>query len=67
MHKRLRNLTKIARKFDRTVSMTRGGHYRLDHDAFDPIVTPATPSCHRSMKRLISDPRRAQPEYRNAV
>lgn len=64
MNRRLRDLTRIARRFERTVTVTGGNHYALRHPTAPTIFTPKSPSCHRSLTKLQADLRRAQQDMK---
>ncbi|NOD97175.1 hypothetical protein GS610_08130 [Ruegeria sp. HKCCD6228] len=61
MRRRIRDLRRIAREFDRRVVVGKGNHIRLVdiHGKLPPITTPNTPSCWRSERRLLADLRNA--------
>ncbi len=59
MNRRVRDVTRLARRYGRTLSHTRNGHLRLEHPHLDPIITPGSPSDWRSIRKLRANLERA--------
>jgi predicted RNA binding protein YcfA (HicA-like mRNA interferase family) len=57
-----RDLIRLAERDGWTVSITNGGHLRLDHrDATMPVFAASTPSCPRALANALATMRRALP------
>ena len=60
MNRRLRDVQKLARSFDRSVQNTRNGHLKLVPPHLPALFTPGSPSDWRSLRKLRADLQRAQ-------